>query len=111
MSQRCCQTIFGERVQSWQCTRAGKVGRDGKWYCKQHDPVAVKAKQEAWQAKWDAERKAQNAIWREGAALAKRLGCGHITEFQRRLTITFDEAEQLIERLNAVKPHHGRDTR
>ena len=30
---------------------------DGKWYCKQHDPVAIKAKREAaeqaWRDKWN----------------------------------------------------------
>lgn len=47
---RCSETChdanasFGERYR--QCKRAGVVERDGKLYCRQHDPDAIEAKQE-----------------------------------------------------------------
>jgi len=45
---KCCQRIFGSyatlRVKS--CSRYAVVERDGKPYCRQHDPVRVKAAQE-----------------------------------------------------------------
>ncbi len=31
---------------SSQCSFRGRVQRDGKWYCKKHDPVAVKEKRD-----------------------------------------------------------------
>ena len=49
---------------SWrgmQCARAGKVERDGKWYCKQHDPVAVAERKAERDRKWRAECDAKDA--------------------------------------------------
>jgi hypothetical protein len=44
-----------------QCNRKIKVDRGGNGYCAQHDPVAVKAKQEErekqWRSKWAAKSK------------------------------------------------------
>jgi len=65
-----------------QCTRKVKVTREvnhhGKivemGYCKQHDPVAVKAKADAWRAKLDAdcaERDAQRKAKRDAEDLAR----------------------------------------
>lgn len=69
MKHQCCEQIRENTVcpRYHQCSRAGVIERDGNWYCKQHDPIAVKAKQEQrnadWQAKWDKDRKqAENAM-------------------------------------------------
>lgn len=35
MNKRCKQTVYGERVTSWQCPRAAGYGPNGD-YCKQH---------------------------------------------------------------------------
>lgn len=45
----CCKQLY--RGLGWcrklqPCGAKASVERDGKWYCKRHDPVAVKAKQE-----------------------------------------------------------------
>jgi uncharacterized Zn finger protein (UPF0148 family) len=39
------------------CSRDGVVEHDGAWFCKIHDPIAIKQKAEARQAKWDAKWK------------------------------------------------------
>lgn len=48
------------------CGADGRVEREGKWYCKRHDPVAIKAKDEAKyatrSAEWAARRKEQDRI-------------------------------------------------
>lgn len=54
MNQRCCENVF----DGWHhhpCSRKGVIERDGKWYCKQHDPEAVKARRAASDAKWNRE--------------------------------------------------------
>jgi hypothetical protein len=38
-----------------QCSRKGSIKRDGKFYCKTHDPVAIKQKRAAQDAKWKKE--------------------------------------------------------
>jgi hypothetical protein len=71
---KCAETVYSGDVfaGSKQCTRKNGHGPHGAW-CKQHDPVAVKAKNEARTAKWrkewaekdrlrDFERGCQDAI-------------------------------------------------
>ena len=50
------------------CSRDGVVERDGIWFCKLHDPVAIKQKDEAKEAKWDAKWKAKQTQWNRESA-------------------------------------------
>ena len=57
---RCSDT----RLVNWQtrqCSRAGKHKEEGKLWCAQHLPSAIKARRDlrnvAWQAKWDEEKR------------------------------------------------------
>lgn len=50
MSEYCITRIF-DGWHEHQCRRKKKVGE----FCKQHDPVTVKARQNASQARWKAE--------------------------------------------------------
>ena len=58
---RCCQAVWSRDRWSKgdQCVRKRGYGPDGA-YCKQHDPAAVKARNEAkkthYNAKWNATR-------------------------------------------------------
>ena len=61
--QRCSVTILGERVLSWQCLKMAIVIRNGKAYCKIHDPEYIKAKDKERNAKWDKERAERYAKW------------------------------------------------
>jgi hypothetical protein len=111
MSARCSQTIYGERMNSWQCLRAGKVERSGKWYCRQHDPEAKAKRQADCDAKWKAERAAEAAIIEEGERIAARLGVSAGVYYQvslsvrgsgyrRKLVISFEDAERLADKLS-----------
>ena len=55
----CAATV----VNNWNrypCSRNGVVEEDGKWWCRQHAPSAVKARREKasarYNAKWEAEQ-------------------------------------------------------
>ena len=51
-----CQTrIVGDRGFAWQCQKKPVVTRDGKLYCKIHDPEYVAEKHRKWQEKYDKE--------------------------------------------------------
>lgn len=66
MSEKCCENVMtyvGNWPRSHQCTRNAVVIREGKPYCKQHDPDAVKARQDARKVKWDAEMERDKAHW------------------------------------------------
>ncbi len=54
MSPRCSDSVL-QNYRTSPCSRKGTVERDGKWYCRQHDPVAKKARDDASYAKYKAE--------------------------------------------------------
>jgi hypothetical protein len=66
----CCKLVFGE-WRSHQCKRKRGYGPE-EAYCKTHDPVAIKAKDDARSAKWADE-------WAE--AEAKRKLASHAQSF------------------------------
>ena len=66
--ERCCKRVYRDR-RSHPCSRNGYVERDGKWYCKQHDPEAVNAKDQARRRKWDWERQLQDRRYEQGSIL------------------------------------------
>ena len=55
--QKCSERVHdkGRWPSFHQCPRPGSVERDGKFYCKQHDPVAVRSKRDARDAKWESD--------------------------------------------------------
>lgn len=61
---QCCESVMGDgpwgSLHRHQCKRTTNlVERDGNLYCKQHDPVEVKKREEARSARWDAKWKAR----------------------------------------------------
>lgn len=46
-----------------QCGCKASIEREGQWYCKRHDPVAIKAKYDArraqWKLEWEKSKKEQ----------------------------------------------------
>ncbi len=54
-----------------QCHRNGVVQRDGKWYCKHHDPEAKKKRDAERGAKWDKEWDEKQEAWRRDAAMSR----------------------------------------
>ncbi len=96
-----------------QCVRNGKIERNGKWYCKQHDPVAIKKKRDDESAAWKAERDGSEAKGNAARMLAERLGCGSphyhhparggFGEYSGGLVISKEDVEKLLERLEREK--------
>lgn len=56
--EMCCARVFGD-YRLYPCSRKGSVERDGKWYCKQHDPEAIRVKDAIRSTKYDRERQIQ----------------------------------------------------
>jgi hypothetical protein len=77
-----------------QCSREGSVERDGKWYCKQHDPEAV------------AERKRQlsevlRQKWSEEARLRREANAKQ-AEIERKAALADELAAALLAILEEV---------
>lgn len=78
---RCCVEVF-DRYGHQQCTRKRGCG-PGEAYCKQHDPEAAKAREDArtakWQAKWQAEQKkwADQRLGLDAVEALRLIAAGH----------------------------------
>lgn len=59
---RCLATIYGDGRGGQRCARKAKVERNGKWYCRQHDPEARKAFDAERTAKWKREWNIRGAM-------------------------------------------------
>ena len=56
MTDGCAKLIHNKySFNGLKCSKPPVVERDGKMYCKMHDPVAAKARRDASYAKWQAE--------------------------------------------------------
>lgn len=47
MNESCSERVYEGRGGSHMCMRKGVVDREGKLWCKQHDPVVVKERRDA----------------------------------------------------------------
>ena len=57
---RCTETVHDKySFRGRQCSKPAAVERDGRMYCKVHDPEAIKARRDASYAKWKAENARQ----------------------------------------------------
>lgn len=66
MSIYCSVRVFtGARIDfgGHRCMKKPKVELDGKWYCAFHTPEATSKREQAWNAKYEAKRKFENAKW------------------------------------------------
>lgn len=65
---RCCASVpkgtIGIRTRYEQCSRVGKVERDGKWYCGQHDPQARKARDQEKMERWRSQMEERDRRFR-----------------------------------------------
>lgn len=103
-NDQCYTWVYATYGRS-QCRRAGHLAEDGHRYCKQHDPVILRAKRDA-QAAQDEARSRENAIVHAAvrrAALA--LGVGQIASGM--ICLTADQASTIASRLGTPDPPSG----
>jgi len=65
-----CDTRIHSGFLSHQCPRNGVIERDGKFYCRQHDPVAVQQKRDERRKAMDDKFAAMDARHKEAARIA-----------------------------------------
>lgn len=109
MKARCCKLVKPDNrcYYSRQCQHIGKVKREGKWYCHQHDPVNIKKRQAATAAMHKSKEDKDREIEQEANRLAKALGCGqpyydkgwgsNDHGYREFLLISFEDVKRLID--------------
>jgi uncharacterized Zn finger protein (UPF0148 family) len=65
---RCSEDVWDGGFRPHRCRNSGSVERDGKWYCKVHDPIARKERQERRDEEYRAEQERQLARRRKREA-------------------------------------------
>jgi uncharacterized Zn finger protein (UPF0148 family) len=82
-----------------RCTKTAKVERDGKWYCGTHDPVAVKARDDARSAvrsaQWNAEQAIRARADAEAAEQKRRADLFPVLLNALKLIVEADDAHAL----------------
>lgn len=82
--ERCAKSVWHDHSRSsHQCSRKRGHG-PGEAYCKQHDPVAIKAKEDARRAEWD--RKAERRRVQRARALMQTDGYAKAVEFMQLIS-------------------------
>ncbi len=74
-AQQCAKRVFsGARwdMRGHPCGINASVQEDGQWWCKKHSPTAVAAKQDAWEAAYEAKNKASEQARKDAAEHDRR---------------------------------------
>ena len=83
--QQCATRIYGQRGGDYPCQKPAKIEREGKWYCKVHDPEYIKEKREKWKTDFDKKFAEDSLRWDRTDAM--RRACeGLTTEELNRVT-------------------------
>jgi alkanesulfonate monooxygenase SsuD/methylene tetrahydromethanopterin reductase-like flavin-dependent oxidoreductase (luciferase family) len=78
-TQCCVRVHSGGYVRGHQCGNAAKVMRNGIPYCGRHDPVAIRARKDRrnakWEERWNAEAAAREKVKAARAERDRRADC------------------------------------
>ena len=108
----CSERVFSGALwdsRGHSCPRNGTIERNGKWYCYQHDPEAVRLRREEWERKYKERWAKVDAA--EARARLVRQRSRQAIEALRFLAIfrypadhpQVISARQLIERIDAER--------
>ena len=101
---RCVESIYRDIGSHGgaQCSRPRGHGPNGEW-CKQHDPIAVKAKKDVRHARWKAESDAKQARWEKAQKREKFLEACEAAI--KRISAGYNDARGLAEEtLRMIEP-------
>ncbi len=103
-TSRCCEQVATNGLWNryHQCTRLGSVTRDGKVYCKTHDPVAIKERHNARDKKWQERSRREYAAFQLQAAASDLLSAceGLVRLYESKWG---DEPKELLAARSAIK--------
>ena len=101
----CAATVwqsYGMKGRLATCSRSASIVRDGKHYCKQHDPEVIAAKAGARKAARDAEWAEKSRVSRLNAAAPDLLDLAHQYRDDLRHPPTADSITRRLAAIDAV---------
>ena len=100
----CAASVTSPGVwSSHQCSRKVAVQEEGHGWCRQHAPSAQKKRDEAREAKYQAEQRENNARWAKQAAFANVAQIA-IDHFDQKAS--FDDLEAAVAKYRELKEKH-----
>ena len=76
MREHKCEKKIWDRFHYHLCGKTARYEHEGKWYCKTHHPPTRKAYEDArnekWQAKWDAQEQASREADKARAEMQRK---------------------------------------
>ena len=100
--EQCQQVIYDDRGPDWLCTKKAIVERDGKFYCKIHDPEYIKEKHRKWQEKFDKEF-AENTIRDHRKSVIRKVCEPFTTEWLEANAFVLKASKDMYEALQAIE--------
>ena len=98
---RCSKSVYSDRIGGRPCGRRATVERDGKPYCAQHDPVAVKRRREEARVKWEAKQVEWRQVRDEAAEQKRRAEAYPRLLAALKALVAFDATYGILEDLQA----------
>ena len=102
MSEHKCEKKIWDRFHYHLCGKTARYEHEGKWYCKTHHPPTRKAYEDArnekWQAKWDAQEQASREADKARAEMQRKAAAYDGLVAQR---------DALLEALKLALSSHG----
>jgi hypothetical protein len=108
-TRHCSKMVFTGLRHDWGghgCTRKASIERDGKWWCRLHDPEVMAKKSRERELAYENKQKTDREVQLEAGRLAAALGIDGEADYSsmhgcyvRRLVISFEDAQKLLERM------------
>ena len=105
MSEHKCEGKVWDHMRYLPCGKTARYEHEGKWYCKTHHPPTVQekldARNEKWQAKWNAQEQARKEAEEARAEMQRRAAAYDGLIAQR---------DALLEALKLARPYINPNT-
>ena len=102
LNKQCCQRVNDRGVwhRAHQCPYKGVIERDGKRYCRIHDPVKVLERRTAREEKWGADYRARADQYARSSDVVRAA-----TAREQALNARLKQAEKLAEAVKELLSH------
>src|SRR3990167_595936 len=108
LNEQCCQRVNDRGVwhRAHQCPYKGVIERDGKRYCRIHDPVKVLERRTAREEKWEADYRARADQYARSSDVVRAA-----TAREQALNARLKQAEKLAAAVREIgrEPEEGEE--
>ena len=105
--KQCQERIYAGRSPDYQCQKKSVVERNGKFYCKVHDPEYIKEKKRKWHERFAKEEVENRKRWHRKEVIEKVCE-PFTTEWLETNTAVLKASNDMYEALKEILEGKGR---